>query len=204
MSNTASAAKPVSIGGGVYVGDVGTTLPTDTTTTLASGFAALGYISTDGVTHSLNVTTTEHKVWGGTVVAVTREGSVEKIKFKVVDIESVEAWGLAYGEATGTLSTGITIKSKEDGTRPTKSYVVDMLLKNNIRKRLVIPCGMVSAVGDVVYKDNELIGVELEVTAMADASGYTSYEYIKSAAASSGNSGSGGSSGGSENTGGGS
>ena len=195
MSNTASAAKPVSIGGGVYVGDVGTTLPTDTTTTLASGFTALGYISTDGVTRSRSDSSTEHKVWGGTVVAVTDEGYTETIKFKVVDIESVEAFALAYGESTGTLATGITTKSKA-GPRPTKSYVVDMLLKDNAQRRLVIPRGMVSAVGDEVYKDSELIGVELTITAMADASGYTSYVYTKSAAASSGSGGGSGGGGG--------
>lgn len=75
MSNFASPAKPVSIGGGVYVGNVGTTLPTDTTTTLAAGFTALGYISTDGVTRSRSDTTSPQKVWGGSAAAAATPAS---------------------------------------------------------------------------------------------------------------------------------
>lgn len=182
MSNFASPAKPISIGGGIYVGDVGTSLPTSTADTLNQGFTALGYISTDGVTRSRSDTTSAQKVWGGSVVGMGEEGYEESIKFKVVDLASIKALELAYGEATGTFADGITAKSKA-GPRPTKSYVVDMVLKDNAKMRLVIPCGVVSAVGDRVYKDNELVGVELTVLCMADSNGNTVYEYTKQAAA---------------------
>lgn len=180
MSNFASSAKPVSIGGGISVAAVGTTLPTSTADTLNQAFVSLGYISTDGVIRSRSDSTSEQKVWGGSVVAMGEEGYTETVKFKVVDLASVDGLALAYGEATGTFSTGITAKSKA-GPRPTKSYVVDMMLKDGAKMRLVIPCGVVSAVGDRVYKDNELVGVELTILCLADASGYTTYEYTKDA-----------------------
>ena len=188
MSNYASAAKPVSIGGGVSVAPVGTALPTSTAETLNQAFTALGYISTDGVARSRSDSTTEQKVWGGPVVATTTEGYTETVKLKVVDLANVEALAMAYGDATGSFAEGITVKSG-GGERPHRSIVVDAIGRDNAKLRTVIPDGVVTALGDRVYKDNELVGCEMTITAIADSTGHTVYEYIKQgtvAAASSG------------------
>ena len=57
-----------------------------------------------------------------------------------------------------------------------------MILRGNIAKRVVIPRGKVSEMGDVVYKDNEVIGYELTITCLPDSDGNTHYEYLKSPA----------------------
>ena len=49
--NYVSAAKP-KVAGAIYRAPLGTTLPTDATTALDSGFKALGYVSNEGMTNA--------------------------------------------------------------------------------------------------------------------------------------------------------
>ena len=57
-----------------------------------------------------------------------------------------------------------------------------MVLNSNTVKRVVIPHGKISEIGDVVYNDSDPIGYEITITALPDTSGNTHYEYLKQSA----------------------
>lgn len=172
-----TAAKPA-VGGGIWTAPAGSTLPTNASTALDAAFKSLGAVSDAGVTRSMSKESTVVNAWGGQVVAVLNAKKTETFKFKLLEADNIDALGLAYGEATGTLATGITVKST--GAQPDpQSYVIETILANDVHQRVVIPAGIVTAVGDVVYVDNDVIGFDLTITAIADDDDVTAYEYMQ-------------------------
>ena len=174
-----SYAKPA-VGGAIYAAPAGTTLPTDATTTLASTYKSLGFVSEDGVTNANSPETEVINAWGGAPVLTVQTGRPDSFKFTLIEITNVEVLKLVYGadNVTGTaLSSGIKVSAGAGQLDPVV-LVIDMVLKNAL-KRIVIPVATVADVGEIAYVDNDAVGFETTVSATADASGYTHYEYMK-------------------------
>ena len=181
MANTktnASVGKP-KIGGAIWRAPKGTTPPTDTTTELTS-FTCLGYVSADGLTNANNKTTQEIKAWGGDTVLVPVTGHTDQFKATFIEALNAEVLKMAHGDSNVSgsgLATGYTVTA--DGSEDTEHvYVIDMVLRGNVKKRVVIPCGFITEVGDVVYKDDTAIGYPITITGLPDDSEKTHYEYI--------------------------
>ena len=175
-----TAAKP-KIGGAISYGPVNVTLPTDAVTE-PTGLSAVGYIADDGVTRTQELESENIKAWGGDVVLVLENGKTEKFKFKMLESQNVASLKLVNGEGnvTGTaLATGISVRSNSQ-SKGSHAFVIDMIESGNTLHRIVIPNGIVTDIGDIVYVDNDAISYEVEITAIADSAGNTCYEYLQS------------------------
>lgn len=183
-ANLVSAAKP-QVAGAIYRADIGTTLPTDAVTTLDAGFEALGYVSEDGLTNTNSSDSDEVVSWDGDTVLTIEGNKSDTFKFTLLEVLNPAVLKSVYGDSnvSGTLATGITVIANSV-PQQSKSWVVDMVMNNNVLKRIVIPCAKVTEVADIVYKKTEAVGYETTISAVPDSSGNTHYEYIKSSSAS--------------------
>lgn len=173
-----TTGKPKVVGG-IYTAPKGTTLPTDATTALGEAFVNAGYIAEGGVTNSNSMETSPYRAWGGDIVHVVQTGKDDTFTWGYIETMNTDVLKNVYGSAnvTGTLATGITVKANADEVDELV-YVIDMILRDGNLKRIVIPDGKVTAVGDIVYSDGDITQYPMTVTAIADSEGNTHYEYI--------------------------
>jgi len=181
-SKNVTASKP-RVGGAIHAAPVGTVLPTDAVSVLDAAFKSLGYVSEEALTNSNSPERESYKAWGGDTVLSAQKGRPDSFKFKLIEALNPEVLKIIYGQknVTGTLDKGITVKVNAEELQP-MSWVVDMILKNNAVKRIVVPSASVSEIAEIVYSDTAALGYDITVTAEPDAAGQTHYEYIAAAA----------------------
>ncbi len=169
-----TTGKP-KVGGGLYAAPAGTTLPADATTALAEAFVCLGYVSEDGLKNSRE-NDEEIKAWGGDVVLRTM---TDKFTYTLIEAMNVDVLKHVYGAAnvSGTLATGIEITANANAQEE-MVFVADLAFNEGVLKRIVVPRGQVTEVGEISYTDGEVVGYETTLQANADEDGNTHYEYI--------------------------
>lgn len=176
-----SAGKPKSTGA-IYRAPLtdGLVLPTDATTDLSIDFKALGYVSDDGLTNTNSPDSDTVKAWGGDTVLTIQSEKSDEFQFTLIEVLNKDVLSAVYGgdNVTGSLSTGITVKANSDEPEEA-AWVIDMIMREGVLKRIVIPDAKVSEIGDIEYTDEDAVGYELTLQAMPDESGQTHYEYIQ-------------------------
>src|SRR5690625_5009193 len=183
MSNAlnVTTAKP-KVGGAIYTAPIGTTLPTNATSDLSNDFKSLGYVSEDGLTNENTPESENIKAWGGDTVASVQTNKEHKFTYTLIEALNINVLKQVFGpdNIDGDLDTGITIKVNNKELQE-HVVVIDMIMRGNILKRIVIPAGKVAEVGEVSYKYDEAVGYETTLECIPDEEGNTHYEYIQKA-----------------------
>lgn len=177
-SQNVTVGKPL-VNGAVFRAVLGTTLPTTATETLNAAFANVGYISDAGVVNSNSPSSNNIKAWGGDVVLTTLEEKPDTFQFTMIEAKNIEVLKAVYGDAnvSGDLSTGLHV-SANSTQQPNCSWVIDQVLRDGTKKRIVLPDAAITAVGDITYADNAAVGYQTTLACFPDSSGNTHHEYI--------------------------
>ena len=173
-----TVGKPL-INGAVFRAALGTTLPTTATEALDAAFANVGYISDAGVVNSNSPSSNNIKAWGGDVVLTTLEEKPDTFQFTMIEAKNIEVLKAVYGDAnvTGDITTGLHIAANSQ-QQPNASWVIDQVLRDGTKKRIVLPDAGISAVGDITYADNAAVGYQTTLSCLPDENGNTHHEYI--------------------------
>ena len=186
--NNVSAAKP-KVGGAAYRAPLGAVLPTDATTELDKAFLPLGYISEDGLKNENSPASDGVKAWGGDTVLNMQTEKPDTFGFTLLEGLNTEALKAVYGDGnvTGSLPTGVMVRANSEELE-TCCWVFEMIMRGGVLKRIVVPNGKVSEIGEINYKDGDAVGYEITVTAMPSETieGDTHREYLKKATVTGG------------------
>lgn len=181
--NNVTFGKP-KISGSIYRALLvdGLEIPTDATTALGTGFKCLGYVSDDGVRHNMSNSDDGIKAWGGDTVLITDDTRTDSFQFKLLEVMNEDVLKAVYVDDNVTVtdasgSKKIAIASNSD-VQPDCCWVIDMVMRGDNPKRIVIPKGKITEIGEIVYKDDEGVGYDITINGKADAAGNTHYEYM--------------------------
>ena len=179
MASTKNSTKNVSYGkflsgGYFFLAPAGTDLPTDNKTTLNTAFLNMGFLGDDGVNFSDSSSTENAYDANGDSIA-TSQGEIEKtftVTFREIKKDSLS---VLYGSANVT-DTGGTIKVIDKGPNATTYVgVFEIRLKDGRKWRRIVPQCQPGELGDQTIVYNELVGREITMTALLDATSGSYY-----------------------------
>lgn len=178
--NTMATVGKPKVGGAVHRAPLGTTLPTNATSALGTQFVSMGAISEDGLTNENTRESEEIKDWGGNTVLTPQTSKTDKFSMSFIDSKDVNVLKAIYGDGnvTGDLDTGITVNVNATELEAA-AWVIDMVTTNGDPKRICIPNGTVSEVGEITYSNGDVVKFETTITCLPDSKENTHYEYLQ-------------------------
>lgn len=180
MANTAAnvSTGKGQIGGYAFIAPTTATMPTDATTALDGSFLGLGFISEDGITNSTERDTEDIVDMNGNKVLAVQTGHSETFQQTFIEALNINVLKAVYGDSNVTEANG-AISISVNGDEPAeKAFVFELIMLDGKKKRMVIPRGKITEIGDVVYRASEAIGYDVTIEALPDATGEKHHEYI--------------------------
>ncbi len=179
-SNVSTGSPEMS--GYAFQAPVETTMPKDALTELPEAWNILGYISDEGVKNGNSPESKDIKDWGGTTVLSVQTSKNDIWKFKMIESKNLTVLKTVYGKdnVSGDFDKGIVIKANSKQL-DYNAYVFDMVMSEDVKKRVAIPKAKVTEIGDITYANEATVAYDVTLTCAPDAEGNTHYEYIQKA-----------------------
>lgn len=154
--------------GAIAVAPVGTTKPTDATTTLPSAWNSGGYVSEDGISLSLTRSTTPLKDWSKTVVRNLLTEFAGAISLGFLQVDGFAAKRV-FGDSNVTVTAATTTKGEQISVAigaelpPIEAWCFSMK-DGDARIRIAVPRGQITDVSQMDFKPDagHIIGGTLQ------------------------------------------
>ena len=167
-------------GGYLWVAPKDTPVPTGCTPAMSAmaGFNCIGYVVEDGITETLDASSDPLKDLNGDTIAMSNASTTETITATLVSV-SEGSLGVQYGSKNITSGADGSIEVDHNWSNADEEYavVLDLLLKDGLPLRKVIPASKVTERGDVTFSGSELLGREITLTYLSDENGSTCKDY---------------------------
>lgn len=155
-------AVRVGVTGRVFLGPVGTTLPTDVTAALDAGFTEVGHISEDALTEALEISTEKLRSWQRPAGIRTLTTEVNwTFQFQMLETSPLNL-ELYYGGAETTVATGVATTAIPAWPQGVQKACVIEILDGDVTTRFAIPKVEVGDRGEVNHVNTE--GTMYDVT----------------------------------------
>lgn len=139
-----------------------------------TGFASLGWLTSDGISMAINSNNEDLVGFGGDVALTIRTSHDVEFTFKPMEWNETVAKEM-FGDSNVTNSGG-TVKVTGDDL-PVRKYVFDMRGRNKELIRVVVPNCKVTSLGNLDFKHDAPMASEFTLKAFPDASGVKVYIY---------------------------
>lgn len=153
----------------VYTAPLESTEPTDVATDLDAAWDALGLLSEDGATHAREDTVNDHYAWGNILVRTTRSRHKRTLQVTALEDNPV-VFDLVNPGSTAETAGGVTTREVVV-PQPNRRMFLLETRDGEITRRLVIPQGEVTEVGDITDSDSAMTLYVLTITIYPDADG---------------------------------
>lgn len=176
-SNNVSFGKPKA-GGALFFAPIGTTVPTNASSTLDAAFKNLGYISEDGLVNGIETDTESVTEWGGAEVLSGQTSFVDMFTFNMIEANA-DSLAFYYG-ADNVEVSGDTITVKQNVAElPNCVFVAELVLTGGRVKRIVVANGkLADRSGEISYVSGEPVAYPVQLKAYPDGQNNTHIEYF--------------------------
>jgi hypothetical protein len=161
----------VAVTGAVYYGPAGTALPTNATTSLNAAFEELGYVDDNGLTQTIDESTTRIQAWqNGDTVRTVQDSHALTYQFACLETND-QVLDAYYGNYVNG-----TVEVRADAE--TRGEWVFHIIDGGDLIRIVVPDGQVTDRGDISYVNGDAIKYPLTIECYPDADGVKAYLYL--------------------------
>lgn len=162
--------------GGLYVAPAGTMLPTDVDEPLDPLFKSLGYVSSDGVTISIDGSTTPIEVWSGERIGSLRDAFAIEYSMSLYQVLSPHVNAVIFGDGSvstspATIDQGNRMKVAISSRMPAMaSLVLDAFFEDKAIRQ-VAELVQMSDIDDITLVHNEPMAFQPTFSVFRGANG---------------------------------